>query len=51
MKHEESVATGRRRPSHFSVMRLVGGAVVVLAAAGVLASLRDIRRYIKMVRM
>jgi len=51
MKHEESLEIGRRRPSGVSVMRVVGGAVIVLAAVAVLTLQRDIRRYWKMVRM
>jgi len=51
MKHKESLATESRRSSHVSVVRVVGGAVIVLAAVAVLTSLHDIRRYWRMVRM
>ncbi|MEP6635100.1 MAG: hypothetical protein ABJB97_00140 [Acidobacteriota bacterium] len=33
------------------VWKLVGGAALVLVATGVIVSLKDIKRYIKMVRM
>ena len=33
------------------IWKIVGSAALVLVATGVIASLRDIKRYIKMVRM
>ena len=51
MKHKESSERARGRSSHLSVGRVVGGAVLVLVAVGVLTQLHDIRRYWNMVRM
>jgi hypothetical protein len=51
MKREDSLKTRRGRTSGVSVMRVVGGATIVLAAVVVIALQRDIRRYWKMVRM
>jgi hypothetical protein len=47
MKHDESLEKGHRKSSHVSVWYIVGGAVLVLAAASVLTSLHDIRRYLR----
>ncbi len=50
MKHERSSKTDHQCASR-SVLRVVGGAVLVLAAVGIIASFNDIRRYVNMVRM
>lgn len=47
MKHRESLETGRRKSSGVSIWYIVGGATLVLVAAGVLTSLHDIRRYLR----
>jgi hypothetical protein len=47
MKHKESLETGRRKSSHVNVWYIVGGAVLALAAAGLITSLHDIRRYLR----
>jgi hypothetical protein len=51
MKRGESLEKRRPKRSHVSVLPIVGGAVLVLVAVGVLSQLHDIRRYINMVRM
>jgi hypothetical protein len=51
MKKEESLGKRRRRQSGVSVARVVGGAVLVLVAVGVISQFHDIRRYWNMVRM
>ena len=51
MKTEASLEKRRRRRSGVSVVRVVGGAVLVLVAVGVISQLHDIRRYWNMVRM
>lgn len=50
-KRKESLETKRGRSSGLSVVGVVGGAVLVLVAVGVLTSLHDIRRYWNMTRM
>lgn len=47
MKHNESVERERRESSHVNVWYIVGGATLLLVAAGLLTSLHDIRRYLK----
>lgn len=51
MGNKKSSETARHRSSGLSVVRVVGGAVLVLVAVGVLTSLHDIRRYWNMTRM
>ena len=51
MSNKKSSETARGRSSSLSVVRVVGGAVLVLVAVGVLTQLHDIRRYWNMVRM
>jgi hypothetical protein len=51
MNKEVSSKKGSRRQSHVGVVRIVGGAVLVLVAVGVLTQFHDIRRYWNMVRM
>lgn len=51
VNRKESSKTACSRSSCFSVMRVVGGAVLVLGAVAVLTQLHDIRRYWNMVRM
>lgn len=50
MRHDESLE-GRRWSSHVSGWRLVGGAVLALVAYGVITSLPDIKRYLRIRRM
>jgi hypothetical protein len=50
-KRKESSEVTRGKSSGVSVVRVVGGAVLVLVAVGVLTSLHDIRRYWNMTRM
>ncbi|HEY0547744.1 MAG TPA: hypothetical protein VGC91_20355 [Pyrinomonadaceae bacterium] len=47
MKHDESLERDHRKSSHVSIWYIVGGAALVLVAAGVLTSLHDIRRYLR----
>lgn len=47
MKHDESLATGRRKSSRVNVWYIVGGATLLLVAAGFATSLHDIRRYLR----
>ena len=51
MKRGESLEKRRHKRSNIGVLPIVGGAVLVLVAVGVLSQLHDIRRYINMVRM
>ena len=51
MNRERSSERARGRSSGIGVWRVVGGAVLVLAAVGVISQLHDIRRYWNMVRM
>ena len=51
MKRKESLERARAKSSQMSVGRVVGGAVLLLAAVAVLTQLHDIRRYWNMVRM
>jgi hypothetical protein len=50
MERDESLE-GRGWSSHVSVWRLVGGAVLALVAYGVITSLPDIKRYLRIRRM
>jgi hypothetical protein len=50
MQHDEPLE-GRGWSSHVSVWRLVGGAVLALVAYGVITSLPDIKRYLRIRRM
>ena len=50
MRHERASEKDHQCASR-SVLRVVGGAVLVLAAVGIIYSLNDIRRYVNMVRM
>lgn len=47
MKRDESLETGRRKSSGVNIWYIVGGAALALVAAGVLTSLHDIRRYLR----
>jgi len=51
MKQNQSLERRGRRPSSTSMWSIVGGAALVLAAAAVVVSLPDIKRYIKISRM
>lgn len=51
MKRGESLEKRGRRPSGVGVLGIVGGAVLVLVAVGVISQFHDIRRYWNMVRM
>ncbi len=44
-------ATRIKRSSNHLVWKIVGGAALALAAAGIITSLHDIRRYIRISRM
>ncbi|MET0647206.1 MAG: hypothetical protein ABW208_11340 [Pyrinomonadaceae bacterium] len=48
-RKSSQIACGRS--SNVSVLRILGGAVLVLAAVGVISQFHDIRRYWNMVRM
>ncbi len=47
MKKTEASETRQKKSSGLSVWHVIGGAAVVAVAAGVYASLNDIRRYLK----
>ena len=47
MKRDESLETVPRKSSHVNVWYIVGGAALVLAAATIITSLHDIRRYLR----
>ncbi len=47
MKRDESLEARGRSASHFSLWYVVGGAVLVLAAVGVIKTLPDIQRYLR----
>jgi hypothetical protein len=54
MKHEENLKTGERAAaasSRVGVWHIVGGAVLALFAYGVITSLPDIKRYLRIRRM
>lgn len=51
MKHEEKSKTVEKASSHFSIWHIVGGTVLALFAYGVVASLPDIKRYLRIRRM
>jgi hypothetical protein len=51
MGQNQSLERRARRSSGVSLWSLVGGAALVLAAAAVVVSLPDIKRYIKISRM
>ncbi|MBV8857493.1 MAG: hypothetical protein JOZ02_11230 [Acidobacteria bacterium] len=51
MNRGESLQKRRRRESGVSVWGIVGGAVLVLVAVGVITQFHDIRRYWNMTRM
>jgi hypothetical protein len=51
MKQSQSLERRDRRPTGLSLWSIVGGAALVLAAAAVVVSLPDIKRYIKISRM
>jgi len=50
-RRREAVGQRSGRASGVSVWSIVGGAALVLAAAAVVVSLPDIKRYIKISRM
>ena len=47
MTKNQASETKRKKSSGLSVWHIVGGAALVAVAAGVLTSLSDIRRYLK----
>lgn len=47
MKHDKSLKTGGRKSSGVSVWYIIGGATLVLVAAGFMTSFHDIRRYLR----
>jgi hypothetical protein len=47
MRHDESLERGRRKSSHVNIWMIVGGAALLLVATGVITSLHDIRRYLR----
>lgn len=47
IKRNEALETVRRKSSHVNVWYIVGGAALVLAAATIITSLHDIRRYLR----
>jgi hypothetical protein len=51
MSNRRSLERAGGRPSHVSILRILGGAALVLVAVGVITQFHDIRRYINMVRM
>jgi hypothetical protein len=51
MTQNQSLARRSRRPGGFTVWSIVGSAALALAAAAVIVSLPDIKRYIKISRM
>jgi len=51
MKQNQSLERRGSRPSGMSMWSFVGGAVLLLAAAAVVVSLPDIKRYIKISNM
>ena len=51
MKRGESLEKRGRRPSGVGVLGILGGAVLVLVAVGVITQFHDIRRYWNMTRM
>ena len=51
MKQNQSLERRGRRSSGMNVWSIFGGAALVLAAAAVVVSLPDIKRYIKISRM
>ena len=51
MAQSQSLMRRVRRPSGVSLWSIVGGAALILAAAAVVVSLPDIKRYIKISNM
>jgi len=53
LREQQEIAASSRaqQPSGHLVLKIVGGVALALVATGVIASLHDIRRYLKMVRM
>ncbi len=51
MKQNQSLERRVKKPSGMSMWSIVGGAAMLLAAAAVVVSLPDIKRYIKISRM
>jgi hypothetical protein len=51
MSNRKSSEAACRRSSGVSVLRILGGAALVLVAVGVITQFHDIRRYLNMVRM
>jgi hypothetical protein len=51
MKQNQSLERRDRRPTGVSAWSLIGGAALLLAAAAIVVSLPDIKRYIKISRM
>lgn len=51
MKQNQSLERRGRKSSGVSLWSIVGGAALVLAAAAVIVSLPDIKRYIKISNM
>jgi hypothetical protein len=51
MTHDENLKTGGRASSRKSVWYIVGGTVLALFAYGVVTSLPDIKRYLRIMRM
>lgn len=51
MQQNQSLERRNRRPTGMNMWSIVGGAALLLAAAAVVMSLPDIKRYIKISRM
>jgi hypothetical protein len=47
MKRDQSLEARGRSSSNFSLWYIVGGAVLVLAAVGVIKTIPDIQRYLR----
>ena len=47
MQRDESLKARGRNSSNFSIWHIVGGAVLVLAAVGVIKTIPDIQRYLR----
>ncbi|HKO96413.1 MAG TPA: hypothetical protein VJU86_05455 [Pyrinomonadaceae bacterium] len=50
-QQELAKASRAEQPSGHLVLKIIGGVALAVVATGVIASLHDIRRYIRMVRM
>lgn len=51
MKRSESLQRRERSSSHLNIWSIVGGVALIAAAAAVIVSLPDIKRYIKISTM